>query len=1456
MISRKKYLFKYYMSEGSGPNWWSTLKRLLGLIPKGGSGISAGSLTQPNTVPPDLNETYTASMSYLSSGAADFRESLGNPDFYYIDSSSYPPELREIDTSRIAVFKRAYNDGTVSIAFYDYGTNTLVYPKGVEFNSNVMRSPIRPGEYVIRDGGSTNGIAPNNAIWNGTSPLVAMGVMASSVTSSAGNNPAPDPRPEEKGYDTTALGKLVFRQMVGTSSVIYTGRIVVRQWQLEDGSYFANFYTEDGTELSVSTAQGSGAPDIYSMYKTMNVNGKMQRGLYLSAGGKDVFGFLDDNYSGSPPVRPPSINRSVILYDTSKLKFGLVSADGSAYTGSQFHVTWYYNPNNKNYQITFTDMDSKALSLQGQGLPPVLNGRYQMPWKSGETFQQQFESSFDGTPPTPGPPQPTPIPSGYRQLQGNSDSAWKFLRVKNRDGSRFTGQYYIQYQQQKFGNDYSLQVGNLTCFRVDQDGNKVYLNVDWGDVNFPSDGSNPIYDSSGNIVGEKYSMTLPGNTSGSGSLDQFLTQFYSSDNSYPEPPPTPPAELKKIEIQLQKGQTAIQAFNWNGHESTPAQNFVIHLEEQADGSYQVYATGGSSDPNSNIDGHLWVNLSTTGLRLNRLDNGNWEIPADIINRRLPPGATSEDIRHWFMDAYYAPPAPPDPTPDPVDPSKPKSMGKINSESFAVVWTQADGTSYDGDVQGYYVHARAGDGKQVAYFTDDQGNPLLASVPDGFTGWSPTLADAPAVHGRRLQQTGGAADSFEYDVPPGDDPNDPIDTYAEADDWFDNGFDVHGAPPPRPFGDTGLVVDGFVLYASEEEAFGVQDKIPDRLKDAGVIGFINYDGEYKKKEKRYGFTPLDPTSDPLGLGIPSPSPSQGMPTEPIEEKEPAEGAAAVEPTPEPSMFESERFPSPEATLEDKFTFTSSGGEYCQEGAGRGRRLMACGPEETPDPASHARSEERESVVRELPRLTTSTKNAALERVREQLGKPSNMDLLNLEYQDRHRYDPKRGFFGAEGDLGQVTEYDDMLHSTDEKDLVSMYATFSDASYVDDEHRPQSLFGLNYKRDDSSNNFAVYTAPGGTQTRQMVISVRGTKPSNVIDLMSDALILTGYEDKLSVRFNEDLIRVKSLLDKYPAAKVTLSSHSLGGAINEYIINELKGTPYEGRVKAVSFNPGKAPNTKSERSDQIKEFITDASVLKALKTGDPRYLPVMGSIQRTLNISAADLAGGNLGTLSESQLAQYPALSRSYQQMLGNLRGAETIAERESIAQGWIGSNREFLEGGVNVSGSITNLIKTKIYLDLAIAMFDWSANYSYDQIYKRESSLDQRMKNTRNPYDVMFKEGDNAIFKYNSDPISVHHSLLDNEARNVRTYFQSSQEKERPSLLQEGLLGQLSYGLKSHGIDNFMSKKDKARVNHDETVFESFKNILDDNVESLSGVLNGLKRKGRQELTEFVEGIFKN
>ena len=651
--------------------------------------------------------------------------------------------------------------------------------------------------------------------------------MKNSVVS-APDPPTPDPpspaEPTQKSYNTSQFGKLIFRTMVGHSSLFYQGQIIVKQRQLPDGGYFAQFYKPDGvTVVSPSNATGSGVVDIRSLYKTIDG----QYGLYISPGGGDVYQFLENTYEGAPPnPPPPTINPKIVHFATNSIKYLLLNANGSVYTADNFNVRYYYNPNNGNYQIQFQDLNGNVLSLSGQDLPPLAsNGYYQMQYQLGKTFDEQWNEEFSGTPPTPGPPQP-PIPTGYRSLRGGSNSAWKFLRLTNRDGTPYTGTYYIQYQQRSFRNrrtgqpEYDLQVANLTCFTIDSSGNKVYLNVNWGEVDFQSDSANPIYDNNGNIIGEKYSMTLPNNTSGAGSLEEFLTQFYSNNNEYPDPPPTPPLVN---EFDTNTGSYKITFSKVNGERYTGP----IKI------SYQ-FVSGQWQFSVKTADGQDTLRLEGDGVNIVGRHDGN-----PIYGLEYEDGVSFEDS---FDGAYEGTPPAPGPDPGPVDPSQPRSMGTLNSADYAIVWLSAGGSQYDGVVKGNYIEARASDGKRVVYFTDSDGNRLQAHVPDGFSGWDPTIAPQPA-HGRRIHE------EVEYEVP------DDVTNFSEAEQWFQNGCDVHGNAPPIPFGDSGLMVDGFILYHDEMDAFGVEDKIPDELKDAGIIGFVNYDGDYQRKEERYGFVPL-------------------------------------------------------------------------------------------------------------------------------------------------------------------------------------------------------------------------------------------------------------------------------------------------------------------------------------------------------------------------------------------------------------------------------------------------------------------------------------------------------------------------------------------------------------------------------------------------------------------------
>ena len=503
-----------------------------------------------------------------------------------------------------------------------------------------------------------------------------------------------------------------------------------------------------------------------------------------------------------------------------------------------------------------------------------------------------------------------------------------------------------------------------------------------------------------------------------------------------------------------------------------------------------------------------------------------------------------------------------------------------------------------------------------------------------------------------------------------------------------------------------------------------------------------------------------------------------------------------------------------------TFVSSGGEraperfdlysppdLCGGTRGTGRRLQACGPDE-PAPEYNERKNEI-----------------------------SEMELLNFE-RNRMKQD--------ERDVPDYakTQFERMRSTTDERELVSMYGTFSSASYIPEDKRPESLFGLDYDKKHSTHNMATYIGRG---RKNAIISIRGTKPGNFVDLASDALILSGYEDKLSIRFEQSLRDVKAIMDAHPGTQFTLSSHSLGGTINEYIINELKGTPYESRVKAISFNPGKAPNVKTERAEKVSELITDASVARAFAEQNPRFLPIMGSIQRDLGITTEMLTNPEIMT-SETEMASiiqnYPELTESFSGLMERLGGIGTLEERVAEAETWISQNESLL-GGINYTASLMNIIKTKLMFDLMLKLFDFSANYTIDQFLERESEMDKKMGRAVKPYDVLWSEGNNVIFKYKNDPISLHHSFFEDERQNVRTY-----KGKEVSVLNEGIVGKLGQGLKEHSLDSFLIDDHKKMLDHSETWSEYFGDLLNDNVDSFSETLNGLRTKLDEKSKQFI------
>ena len=136
----------------SSPNWWEIIKRLFGLSRANITG-EGNNLLQPSTHPDGLDVVHTVTGSYANSG---LEEAFNDAQFYYIDNNG---EMQIVqDTDRIRITKRAYLDGSVGIVFQDMASGEICMPRGVEFNTNVVPSSRRAGEYELRNGGSVDGL--------------------------------------------------------------------------------------------------------------------------------------------------------------------------------------------------------------------------------------------------------------------------------------------------------------------------------------------------------------------------------------------------------------------------------------------------------------------------------------------------------------------------------------------------------------------------------------------------------------------------------------------------------------------------------------------------------------------------------------------------------------------------------------------------------------------------------------------------------------------------------------------------------------------------------------------------------------------------------------------------------------------------------------------------------------------------------------------------------------------------------------------------------------------------------------------------------------------------------------------------------------------------------------------------------------------------------------------------
>ncbi len=105
----------------------------------------------------------------------------------------------------------------------------------------------------------------------------------------------------------------------------------------------------------------------------------------------------------------------------------------------------------------------------------------------------------------------------------------------------------------------------------------------------------------------------------------------------------------------------------------------------------------------------------------------------------------------------------------------------------------------------------------------------------------------------------------------------------------------------------------------------------------------------------------------------------------------------------------------------------------------------------------------------------------------------------------------------------------------------YAKFASAAYAKKGTTPR-VISPGYKLVRKWPKVSVYV---NNAKREVVFSVRGTKPSSVGDIITDIGIVGGI-DKLTPEYRIAVMRFKKLKKKYPGYKFVTTGHSKGGRL----------------------------------------------------------------------------------------------------------------------------------------------------------------------------------------------------------------------------------------------------------------------------------------------------------------------
>jgi hypothetical protein len=183
-----------------------------------------------------------------------------------------------------------------------------------------------------------------------------------------------------------------------------------------------------------------------------------------------------------------------------------------------------------------------------------------------------------------------------------------------------------------------------------------------------------------------------------------------------------------------------------------------------------------------------------------------------------------------------------------------------------------------------------------------------------------------------------------------------------------------------------------------------------------------------------------------------------------------------------------------------------------------------------------------------------------------------------------------------------------------------------SYAKKKDQKKAFTDKGYVYDEklSNKNNAIYYNP---ETKKVLHSVKGTDPTNIKDLYTDAMLSMGMLKKTD-RYKDSHKKLREAKAKYGTDTADVVGHSLGSGIASYISDKNKDKVYT-LDKATTIGGKTRSNEQSYRTkgDVVSIFNKNSKRTKTLDNPNKKSkIPIIGKVIDALNAHNVDNIKGS--------------------------------------------------------------------------------------------------------------------------------------------------------------------------------------------------------------------------------------